>query len=85
MNVNRTYLELGSLRVEKLGRGIAWLDIRTHQTLMQPANFIETIEERQVVKVTCIEVIANRMEYLDGGQLTNLTEVKMNNNHGHYP
>ena len=83
-DVNRTYLEMGSLRVEKLGRGIAWLDTGTHETLMQASNFIETIEERQGLKVACIEEIAYRMGYIDAGQLLKLAEGMMNNSYGHY-
>ncbi|MGD8437489.1 MAG: glucose-1-phosphate thymidylyltransferase RfbA, partial [Syntrophobacterales bacterium] len=60
-DVNRAYLEMKALRVEKLGRGIAWLDTGTHETLMQAANFIETIEERQGLKIACVEEIAFRM------------------------
>jgi glucose-1-phosphate thymidylyltransferase len=83
-DVNRTYLEMGSLRVEKLGRGIAWLDTGTHETLMQASNFIETIEERQGLKVACIEEIAYRMGYIDAGQLLKLAEGMVNNSYGHY-
>ncbi len=83
-DVNRAYLELGALHVEKLGRGIAWLDTGTHETLMQAANFIETIEERQGLKVACIEEIAYRMRYIDAEQLKELTRPLINNGYGQY-
>src|SRR5262249_6270249 len=60
-DVNRTYLERGQLHVERLARGIAWLDTGTHDALMQAANFIQTIEERQGLMVACVEEIAYRM------------------------
>jgi len=83
-DVNRTYLEMKALRVEKLGRGIAWLDTGTHETLMQAANFIETIEERQGLKVACVEEIAFRMGYIDAGQLETLAQPLLSNGYGQY-
>jgi glucose-1-phosphate thymidylyltransferase len=83
-DVNRAYLEMKALRVEKLGRGIAWLDTGTHETLMQAANFIETIEERQGLKVACVEEIAFRMGYIDAGQLTTLARPLLSNGYGQY-
>ena len=71
-DVNSTYLKIKALRVEKLGRGIAWLDTGTPETLMQAANFIETIEERQGLKIACVEEIAYRMGYINSGQLEKL-------------
>ena len=73
-DVNRNYLERGRLRVEVLGRGIAWLDTGTHESLLQAANFIETIESRQGLKVCCPEEIAYRLGYIDRLQLTRLAE-----------
>ena len=73
-DVNRHYLDRGQLRVEILGRGIAWLDTGTHESLLQAANFIETIESRQGLKVCCPEEIAYRLGYIDKGQLTRLAE-----------
>jgi glucose-1-phosphate thymidylyltransferase len=67
-----------------LGRGIAWLDTGTHETLMQAANFIETIEERQGLKVACIEEIAFRMGYIDAGQLETLARPLLKNGYGQY-
>jgi glucose-1-phosphate thymidylyltransferase len=83
-DVNRAYLQMGSLRVEKLGRGIAWLDTGTHETLMQAANFIEAIEKRQGLKVACIEEIAYRMGYIDSSQLEQLARPLMKNGYGRY-
>jgi glucose-1-phosphate thymidylyltransferase len=83
-DVNRAYLELRALRVEKLGRGIAWLDTGTHETLMQAANFIETIEERQGLKIACIEEIAYRMGYIDADQLEKLARPLIGNGYGQY-
>ncbi|MGB6282620.1 MAG: glucose-1-phosphate thymidylyltransferase RfbA [Syntrophobacteria bacterium] len=83
-DVNRAYLKMKALRVEKLGRGIAWLDTGTHETLMQAANFIETIEERQGLKVACVEEIAFRMGYIDAAQLETLARPLMSNGYGQY-
>jgi glucose-1-phosphate thymidylyltransferase len=83
-DVNRAYLKMKELRVEKLGRGIAWLDTGTHETLMQAANFIETIEERQGLKVACVEEIAFRMGYIDAGQLETLARPLLKNGYGQY-
>src|SRR5210317_2137399 len=83
-DVNRSYLKMKALRVEKLGRGIAWLDTGTHETLMQAANFIETIEERQGLKVACVEEIAFRMGYIDAAQLETLARPLLSNGYGQY-
>ena len=83
-DVNLAYLKMKALRVEKLGRGIAWLDTGTHETLMQAANFIETIEERQGLKVACVEEIAFRMGYIDAGQLERLAQPLLSNGYGQY-
>lgn len=83
-DVNQAYLRLGALRVEKLGRGIAWLDTGSHETLMQAANFIETIEERQGLKVACVEEIAYRMGYIDADQLEKLARPLISNGYGQY-
>jgi glucose-1-phosphate thymidylyltransferase len=82
--VNRTYLEMGSLYVEKLGRGIAWLDTGTHESLMQAANFVQAIEERQGLRVSCIEEIAYRMGYIDEALLEKLAKPLLNNGYGQY-
>jgi glucose-1-phosphate thymidylyltransferase len=83
-DVNRTYLKMGALHVEKLGRGIAWLDTGTHESLMQAANFIEAIEARQGLKVACIEEIAYRMGYINAGQVEKLAQPLMKNGYGQY-
>jgi len=83
-DVNRTYLEMGALHVEKLGRGIAWLDTGTHESLMQAANFIEAIEARQGLKVACIEEIAYRMGYINAEQVEKLAQPLMKNGYGQY-
>lgn len=83
-DVNRTYLQKGTLRVEKMGRGIAWLDTGTHETLMQAANFIEAIEQRQGLKVACIEEIAYRMGYINASQVEKLAMPLMGNGYGRY-
>jgi glucose-1-phosphate thymidylyltransferase len=82
--VNSAYLRMKALRVEKLGRGIAWLDTGTPETLMQAANFIETIEERQGLKIACVEEIAYRMGYISSDQLEKLARPLMNNGYGQY-
>jgi glucose-1-phosphate thymidylyltransferase len=83
-DLNRLYLEMGDLYVEKLGRGIAWLDTGTHESLMQAANFIRVIEERQGLKVACIEEIAYRMNYIDDTQLERLASPLAKNGYGRY-
>lgn len=82
--VNCGYLGMKALHVEKLGRGIAWLDTGTHETLMQAANFIETIEERQGLKVACVEEIAYRMGYINSEQLEKLARPLISNGYGQY-
>ena len=83
-DVNNAYLKDGELNVEKLGRGIAWLDTGTHTSLMQASNFIETIEERQGLKVACVEEIAYHMNYIDAEQLERLAEPLAKNGYGEY-
>lgn len=83
-DVNKAYLEAGDLRVELFGRGIAWLDTGTHESLMQAAAFIETIEERQGLKVSCVEEIAYRMGYITAGQIEKLAQPLVNNAYGKY-
>jgi glucose-1-phosphate thymidylyltransferase len=83
-DVNRTYLKMRALHVEKLGRGIAWLDTGTHESLMQAANFIEAIEARQGLKVACIEEIAYRRGYINAGQVEKLARPLMKNGYGQY-
>ena len=83
-DVNSAYLRMKALRVEKLGRGIAWLDTGTPETLMQAANFIETIEERQGLKIACVEEIAYRMAYISSDQLVKLARPLIKNGYGQY-
>ena len=83
-DINRVYLEKGELNVEKLGRGIAWLDTGTHDSLLQSARFIEIIEKRQGLKVACVEEIAYFMKYIDAAQLENLARPLMKNGYGTY-
>ncbi|MCL0030164.1 glucose-1-phosphate thymidylyltransferase RfbA [Thermodesulfovibrionales bacterium] len=83
-DINRLYLQQGQLRVEKLGRGIAWLDTGTHEALLQAANFIETIEQRQGLKISCPEEIAYRLGLIDAGQVTRLAEPLKKNGYGQY-
>jgi glucose-1-phosphate thymidylyltransferase len=83
-DVNSAYLRMKALMVEKLGRGIAWLDTGTPETLMQAANFIETIEERQGLKIACVEEIAYRMGYISSEQLEKLAWPLIGNGYGQY-
>jgi len=68
-DINRMYLEAGQLRAERLGRGTAWLDTGTHESLLEAGNFIETIEKRQGLKVACLEEIAFQFGYIDAEQV----------------
>jgi glucose-1-phosphate thymidylyltransferase len=83
-DVNLAYLKMGGLHVEGLGRGIAWLDTGTHEALMHAATFIEVIEQRQGLKVACIEEIAYRLGYIDAGQMEKLARPLMQNGYGQY-
>jgi glucose-1-phosphate thymidylyltransferase len=83
-DVNRRYLEAGALSVEVMGRGTAWLDTGTHESLLEAAHFIETIERRQGLKIACPEEIAYRMGYIDARQLERLAEPMKKNAYGQY-
>ena len=83
-DVNMAYLKMGKLRVEKLGRGTAWLDTGTHETLMQASKFIEVVEQRQGLKVACLEEIAYHMGYIDAEQVKRLAKPLMKNGYGQY-
>ena len=83
-DLNRIYLEDGSLSVERLGRGFAWLDTGTHESLQQAANFIETIESRQGLKVACPEEIAFMQGWIDEEQVRNLAEPLRKSGYGEY-
>jgi glucose-1-phosphate thymidylyltransferase len=83
-DVNLEYLRRGQLRVEVLGRGVAWLDTGTHETLLQAASFVETIQQRQGLKIACIEEIAYRMGFIDETQLRKLAVPLMQSGYGTY-
>ena len=83
-DVNRTYLERGDLQVEKMRRGFAWLDTGTHESLLQAATFVETIQDRQGLKIACIEEIAYRMGHIDAEQVLRLAQPLMKNDYGRY-
>ena len=83
-DVNVEYLRRGDLHVELLGRGIAWLDSGTHESLLQAANFIQTIQERQGLKVACLEEIAYRQGYLSASAVERLAHDMRKNSYGEY-
>jgi glucose-1-phosphate thymidylyltransferase len=83
-DVNRRYLERSELHVEKLGRGIAWLDTGTHESLMQASSYIQAIEERQGLMVACLEEIAYRMGYITGADLERLARAMESSAYGRY-
>ena len=82
--VNEAYLKRGELRVEVIGRGFAWLDTGTHESLLEACNFIETIEKRQGLKVACLEEVALRMGYISADQVRLLAEPLCKNGYGQY-
>ena len=82
-DLNRVYLEQGKLRVELWGRGLAWLDAGTHESLLQAANFVQAVEERQGLMINCPEEIAFRMGYIDAAQLRHLAQ-ELANSYGRY-
>jgi glucose-1-phosphate thymidylyltransferase len=83
-DVNRIYLEQGNLNVEVMGRGFAWLDTGTHDSLIEASNFIQTIEHRQGLKVCCPEEIAYRRGYINAAQLEKLAAPLLKNGYGQY-
>jgi len=83
-DLNRRYLELGELHAELMGRGIAWLDTGTHDSLLEAAAFIQTIEKRQGLKIACPEEIAYRAGYIDAAQLERLAAALDNSGYGKY-
>lgn len=83
-DINQLYLEQGNLSVEMMGRGYAWLDTGTHQSLIEASNFIATIEERQGLKVACPEEIAFRKGFITADQVLKLAEPMAKNNYGKY-
>lgn len=83
-SVNQTYLEQGNLKVELMGRGYAWLDTGTHESMLEASNYIQTIENRQGLKVACIEEIACEMGYISKNELLELAEPLKKNGYGQY-
>lgn len=83
-DLNRLYLERGELRVEALGRGVAWLDAGTHESLLQAGSFVQAVEERQGMMISCPEEIAYRMGYIGAGELRTLAQAMASNGYGTY-
>jgi glucose-1-phosphate thymidylyltransferase len=83
-DVNKAYLSQNSLRFERMGRGVAWLDTGTHESLLQAASFVETIEQRQGLKVACIEEVAYRMAYITATQVKQLSNDLQKTSYGQY-
>jgi glucose-1-phosphate thymidylyltransferase len=83
-DVNLAYLRAGRLHVDKLGRGIAWLDTGTHEALLQASSFIQTLEDRQGLMVACVEEIAYLMGYIGAADVIRIAEVMRNNSYGQY-
>ncbi len=83
-DVNKTYLNQDRLKVEQMGRGYAWLDTGTHDSLLEASQFVQTLEKRQGVKISCIEEIAFRMGYIDKDQLMSLGNNMRNSPYGQY-
>ncbi|MEW8508020.1 MAG: glucose-1-phosphate thymidylyltransferase RfbA [Candidatus Thiodiazotropha sp.] len=83
-DLNKIYLQQGRLKMEKMGRGIAWLDTGTHESLIQASNFIETIEQRQGLKIACPEEIAFTQEWIDISELKQMGEALSKNGYGQY-
>ena len=83
-DVNKCYLEAGRLNVELLGRGVAWLDTGTHQSLLQASNLIEVVEQRQGLLIGSVEEVAYRMGYIDAGGLRALAEPLVKSDYGQY-
>lgn len=83
-DLNLAYLRMGELHVERMGRGIAWLDTGTHEALLQAANFIQAIEERQGLKVACVEEIAYRMGYISADDVLRIAKTMAKSGYGQY-
>ena len=83
-DLNRKYLEAGKLRLQKLGRGVAWLDTGTPDALLQAANFVQTIQQRQGLRASCPEEIAFRKGWIDAGELARLAEPLLKTEYGQY-
>ena len=83
-DINKSYLNQDRLKVEQMGRGFAWLDTGTHDSLLEASQFVQTLEKRQGMKISCIEEIAFRMGYIDKNQLKSLGGQMENNEYGQY-
>lgn len=83
-DINKTYLEKGQLDVELMGRGFAWLDTGTHDSLQEASSFIATVQKRQNLKVACLEEIAYRMNYIDKAKVIELAQPLKKNDYGQY-
>lgn len=83
-DINKLYLQQGELHVEKLGRGYAWLDTGTHDSLLQAANFVQTVEQRQGLKIACPEEIAYRMGFIDAEKMIILADTLKKSGYGQY-
>jgi glucose-1-phosphate thymidylyltransferase len=83
-DINQAYLRLGELAVEVMGRGMAWLDTGTHESLLEAAQYIATIERRQGLKIACPEEIAYRQGYIDAAALEKLGQAMAKNGYGQY-
>ena len=83
-DVNKTYLEMGKLKVSTMDRGTAWLDTGTIDSLMQAGQFVQIIEERQGIKISCIEEIAFRMGYINASQLAEIAKPLEKSGYGEY-
>jgi glucose-1-phosphate thymidylyltransferase len=83
-DINRAYLEAGSLNVEVLGRGVAWLDTGTFESLLQAANFVQSIEERQGLMMACLEEIAWRLGWIQSADVERIGRRMENNQYGQY-
>ncbi len=82
--MNKVYINHGDLRVKLLGRGFAWLDTGTHESLLQASTYVETIEKRQGLKVACVEAVAYRMGYIDANQVEKLAHPLVKSGYGQY-
>jgi glucose-1-phosphate thymidylyltransferase len=83
-DLNKIYLEMGQLQVQSLGRGTAWLDAGTHESLLQASNFIQAVQDRQGIMIACLEEIAYRMGYISLAELKELAKNYTNNSYGQY-
>ncbi|MCL7487351.1 MAG: glucose-1-phosphate thymidylyltransferase RfbA [Desulfobulbaceae bacterium] len=83
-DINNSYLQRGKLKVELLGRGFCWLDTGTHESLQQASNYVQTVQERQGLKIACLEEIAYRLGYIDREQVERLATSMLKNQYGQY-